>query len=93
LEGKSETTFENAKFTKEIVEDEPFFLVTSAFHMPRALETFENLGANPLPAPSDFKGKHSYSILDFLPSGSSLHYANLAFHEYFGILYYRLVHY
>jgi uncharacterized SAM-binding protein YcdF (DUF218 family) len=90
LEEKSRNTFESAKNTKEILNEEPFFLVTSAYHLPRAMETFQKARTNPIPAPADFKVKKDYDILDFFPNAENLINSDLAFHEYFGILFYRL---
>lgn len=93
LEGGSRTTFESAKKVKELVENNPFFLVTSGYHMPRSMEAFEALGAVPIAAPTDFKQEERYSLLDFFPSAQSLEKTDLAFHEYFGILFYRTMYY
>ena len=44
IERKSRTTFENAVFTRELIQPKPgqrWILVTSAFHMPRAVGVFE----------------------------------------------------
>jgi len=90
LEDKSRNTKESAKNVKEMVSGEPFFLVTSAYHMPRSMESFRKMGANPIAAPADFKIKESYNILDFFPNAENLRNSDLAFHEYFGILWYRL---
>jgi len=58
-EEKSNTTYENAKFSKVILQREMpdlTVLVTSRPHLPRALGLFEWFGMHPLPAPAD-KGK------------------------------------
>ena len=89
LEDKSRTTKESAENIKEILDDEPFFLVTSAYHLPRAIETFQKARTNPIPAPADFKIEKNYDILDFFPDAENLRNSDLAFHEYFGILFYR----
>jgi len=85
LENKSRNTFENAKNIKELVDSEPFFLVTSSSHMPRAMKIFQKMGTNPIPAAAYFKIKRDYNFLDFLPNLTNLERLNLAFHEYFGI--------
>lgn len=90
LEQKSRTTFESAKNIKEMIGEEPFFLVTSVYHLPRSMEVFQKIGTGPIPAPADFKIKGDYDILDFFPSADNLENSDLAFHEYFGILFYRL---
>jgi len=90
LEDKSRTTKESAENLKNLVVEEPFFLVTSAYHMPRSMESFQKMGANPIAAPADFKIKESYDILDFFPDAQNLRNSDIALHEYFGILWYRL---
>lgn len=90
IEGQSRNTLENIRNVKKLVEERPFFLVTSAYHMERAMREFEKMRARPIPAPTDFKIKREYNILDFFPDAEKLRNTNLAFHEYFGILFYRL---
>jgi len=92
IEGDSRNTWENIRNVKEVVGEKPFFLVTSAYHMERSMREFEKVGANPIPAPTDFKRKPvTYNVTDFIPNSQNLRKTDLAFHEYFGILYYRLV--
>lgn len=87
--GESRTTFENAKSAKQFVGEEPFFLVTSAYHMPRSLLTFKKLDMEPIPAPCDFKKEKRSNFLDFLPDPANLLNSDRALHEYFGMWYYR----
>jgi len=91
IEGKSRTTWENIRNVKEIVGENPFFLVTSAYHMERAIREFEKVMANPISVPTDFKIKtEKYNIIDFFPNAQNFRNSNLAFHEYFGILWYNI---
>ncbi len=94
IEGDSRNTRENVINVQNIVEKKPFFLVTSAFHMERALVEFERLGANPIPAPTDFKRRRvlSYHFFDFIPNAQNLRNADLAVHEHVGTVYYRLIY-
>ena len=93
IEGQSRNTWENIRNVKEIVEEEPFFLVTSAYHMERAKREFEKVEANPIPAPTDFKIKtERYTALDFFPDARNLRNSDLAIHEYLGILWYNFVY-
>jgi len=91
IEDQSRTTWENVRNVKKIVGEKPFFLVTSAYHMERARREFEKLGANPIPAPTDFKREIGpYTIIDYFPNPRDLRNSNLAVHEYFGIVFYKL---
>ncbi|OQA71046.1 MAG: hypothetical protein BWY34_00217 [Parcubacteria group bacterium ADurb.Bin247] len=90
IEGNSRNTKENVKNIYNIVGDEHFFLVTSAYHMKRAMLEFEKLGANPIPAPIDFKSVGEYGILSYIPNSKNLRNSDLAMHEYFGIIFYNI---
>ncbi|HQB85113.1 MAG TPA: YdcF family protein [Candidatus Pacearchaeota archaeon] len=90
IEGNSRNTKENVKNIYDIVGDEHFFLVTSAYHMKRAMLEFEKLGANPIPAPIDFKSVGEYGILSYIPNSKNLRNSDLAMHEYFGIIFYNM---
>jgi len=68
-------------------------LITSAYHMPRAIKTFQKAGLSPIALPTDYQYENFYTILSFLPQAENLKKSNLAFHEYFGILFYRLFGY
>ena len=76
---------------KEVLKDEKFILVTSAYHMPRAMMIFKSVGLNPLAAPTDYLIKDSDKALD-LPRSRYLHRSTRAWHEYIGILYFKLMH-
>lgn len=58
IENQSRTTFENAAFTKKIIDSmklrPPFVLVTSAMHVPRAARVFKKAGIQVIPFPADF---------------------------------------
>lgn len=92
IEGQSRNTWENVRNVKEIVEEKPFFLVTSAYHMERAKREFEKVGAKPIPAPTDFKATtEKYNIFSFWPKAQNLKNSDSALHEYFGIVFYNFL--
>lgn len=91
IENKSRNTWENVRNIREIVGEEPFFLVTSAYHMKRAMREFEKIGGNPIPAPVDFRRRSSYGLISYFPSARNLRNADLAIHEYFGIIFYEFL--
>jgi len=90
VDTRSRNTRESAFNLKLSLRKKPFLLVTSAYHMPRALYIFRRYGTNPVPCPCDFKREKHYNILDFFPNPRNLRKCNLAFHEYFGILWYHV---
>lgn len=58
LEAKSTTTYQNATFTRDLVQPKPdqrWYLVTSAAHMPRSVAAFRAQGFNVVPWPVDFR--------------------------------------
>ena len=90
MEIKSRNTFESAKNIKGIIGDEPFFLVTSDYHLPRSILSFQQNGMKPTPAPAIELLSAKYSLWDVFPTPDNLTKANLIFHEYLGLVYYQL---
>ncbi len=68
-------------------------LVTSASHMTRSVGVFENAGFRVVPAPADFNAheRFQWGLLKFLPSAAALHRTTMAFHEYYGMVAYRIL--
>lgn len=67
-------------------------LVTSAFHMARARQLFEQAGFTVRAFPVDFQGSTagSLNVLDFLPSPGALGQTQTAMREAYGRLFYRV---
>jgi uncharacterized SAM-binding protein YcdF (DUF218 family) len=58
FEGKSRNTWENALFTRDLVKPakgETWLLVTSAWHMPRAVGIFRRIGFDVVPYPISYR--------------------------------------
>jgi uncharacterized SAM-binding protein YcdF (DUF218 family) len=94
LEGKSRNTYENAIFTRALVSPqrgETWLLVTSAFHMPRAMALFKKAGFPVLPWPVDYRtsGREGVGFFTDNPI-DALEVTNLALREYIGLLAYWL---
>lgn len=93
-EGQSRTTWENAKFTAEILKQEEIeqvVLVTSAYHMRRAVFAFNRMGIEVIPKPTGFYSlQQSNWIDDWIPQSEPLHLSKVALHEYIGLVVYRL---
>jgi uncharacterized SAM-binding protein YcdF (DUF218 family) len=95
IEGQSRNTFENAVRSKPIWDAYGFhsgLLVTSAFHMPRALAVFRHAGFNVEPAPADFHGGPLLEggPLALLPDAGALAESSSALREWLGFVVYRL---
>ena len=84
-------TREEALFAKSIVGKQPFVLVTSASHMPRAIKLFKDLGMEPVAAPTDFK-KEQFTSWFRKPNPSAFLNSQTAVHEYIGTLWASLLH-
>jgi uncharacterized SAM-binding protein YcdF (DUF218 family) len=86
-------TVEEVAAVAGLVGQDPFLLVTSAAHMPRALEACRKQGLHALPAPTDFQAAGSDGVWtpgDIYPSGAGLHQSERAMYEYLGRLRQRL---
>jgi len=91
LETESKDTKGNANGIAGVAGKGPFILVTSAFHMPRAVYSFRKAGISVIPAPTDYRAKRSsITLSDFLPDTWKLECSRAALHEYLGLLYYLL---
>ncbi|MFK5938351.1 MAG: ElyC/SanA/YdcF family protein [Sulfurimonas sp.] len=89
INGMPSDTEEEAKFTKTLVADEPFILVTSATHMPRAMMIFKSLGLNPIAAPTSFYKSEFKGYLR-APKPRYFYISTIAMHEYIGMLWVKI---
>lgn len=89
-EDRSRDTKENGIFTARILKERGFHspvLVTSAYHMPRAVGDFQRAGIMVIPCPCGYRtSRTAYTFLDFLPNSSSLGSSVRALKEYLGLL-------
>ncbi|TKT76840.1 YdcF family protein [Aquamicrobium sp. LC103] len=94
LENRSRNTFENAVFTRELVEPAPgetWLLVTSAFHMPRSIGLFRKAGFDVVPWPADYRTAGNETVGPAQDNVSdSLQNLSLAIREWIGLVAYRL---
>lgn len=87
LETSSYNTVDEAVAIKEIIHDAPFYLVTSAIHMPRAMALCQSQGLNPIAAPTDhsfYWGKTGWQKMA-LPNEANLRHTSSAWHEILGM--------
>lgn len=92
LESHSRDTEENALYCSEIVKRRGFknpLLVTSAYHMRRAVREFSRAGVAVTPLPVQFSSGKSLPFLwaEWLPNADALMKSARAFREYFGLLF------
>jgi uncharacterized SAM-binding protein YcdF (DUF218 family) len=66
---------------------EAFLLVTSAYHMPRAVRLMERAGAHPIAAPTDqqLRSSSNFAWSELLPDADALGDTEAALHEYLGL--------
>lgn len=92
-EDRSADTRENARYSAAMLraaELHTVLLVTSAFHMPRAVASFEREGLTVVAAPTGFRGDVFASWTSFVPHWNGLRDTCLALHEWCGRLVYAL---
>jgi uncharacterized SAM-binding protein YcdF (DUF218 family) len=87
VDAASRETQESAANMRALVNTAPFFLVTSASHMPRAVAMFTQLGMHPLPAPAAYLAKRSgvWKPDAFHPSAYHLIAVQRSVYEYIGL--------
>jgi uncharacterized SAM-binding protein YcdF (DUF218 family) len=93
VEDKSRTTFENALFTAKLLKADKvttIVLVTQAWHMRRALWSFERAGLRAIPYPAPLTYDENDRLADYLPNIGALERSYHALHEAIGLAYYRL---
>ena len=88
-----ENTDQEAKAVKKILstDDPKVILVTSAFHMPRAIKVFEAAGITVVPFPVDFlNGAGKSTFMHFIPSAGAFNNTSFFVREMIGRTYYNL---
>jgi uncharacterized SAM-binding protein YcdF (DUF218 family) len=94
IERKSRNTIENAIFTKELVDPRPgerWLLVTSAYHMPRAIGVFRQAGFPVEAYPVDWRTRGAIDLaLPFDSVTAGLRRTDTAMREWVGLVVYRL---
>ncbi len=94
LEDRSRNTYENAKFSAEILHQRgisQIALVTDAMHLRRAERCFRAFDIQPLGSGCRYRAREFRpSIMDLLPDPQAALRFQRAAHEWIGILWYRL---
>jgi uncharacterized SAM-binding protein YcdF (DUF218 family) len=86
--GSARDTEEEARDVVAALGHAPFILVTSAYHMPRAMRLMRRAGASPIPAPT---GQLSHvrpglERIGIRPGSQGLRMTEAALHEYLGLV-------
>ena len=92
-EERSADTRENARYSAEMLKEKgvrKVLLVTSAWHMPRAIGCFQDEGIEIIPAPTGFRGQIFASWTSFIPHWNGLRDTCLAMHEWGGRVVYAV---
>jgi len=93
VEGSSNTTFENARNSYAMLLPQgikSIYLVTHAWHMPRAKQAFQAAGFEVIPAPTAYTTRYRTDLLSFVPNADGLRHSRIFMRELIGILWYRL---
>jgi len=93
IESDSNNTLQSARLSEQTLRKagvQSVYLVTHAWHMPRAKMAFERAGLHVVPAPMAYRTRTRLMLLDFLPSARGLADSYIFFHEVLGTVWYRL---
>jgi uncharacterized SAM-binding protein YcdF (DUF218 family) len=93
IEERSSNTLESARGSFHVLTGagiKRIYLVTHAWHMPRARYAFESMGFTVIPAPTGYTTRLPATALDFMPNAQALLNSSWFFHEAIGIGWYHL---
>lgn len=96
VEGRSRTTYENAVEVKRILGASPVLIVTSAYHVPRAMGLFLKQGMDVTPYPCSYIAQDRIEDgwdgdpFDLLPDIEALRRSTSAINELVGTVLYRI---
>ena len=93
VEGESDNTMENARLSRQLLKQtdiERIYLVTHAWHMPRAVQAFQSAGLQVVPAPTAYTTRYQIDLLAFIPNAHALRDSRIFLHELIGMLWYQL---
>jgi uncharacterized SAM-binding protein YcdF (DUF218 family) len=92
IEGRSRNTHENAEFSRAVADPAPgerWLLVTSAWHMPRSIGVFRQVGFEVIAYPVDFRTVASRNLtIPFIAISEGLRRIDVASREWVGLLAY-----
>jgi uncharacterized SAM-binding protein YcdF (DUF218 family) len=93
FESNSRNTYENIKFSYELLKPEPeeeWLLLTSAYHMNRAMRVAKSYNWKLIPHPVDYRTNGKYKIFPYaLKVSHSFYQFEIALKELVGLIFYR----
>jgi uncharacterized SAM-binding protein YcdF (DUF218 family) len=92
-EGASDNTLKNAQLCHQMLKQADIsriYLVTHAWHMPRAVQAFQTAGFQVVPAPTGYTTRYRTDLLAFVPNAYALRDSRIFLHELIGMLWYQL---
>lgn len=93
VESQADSTYQNALYSSRILKQEKLgrvLLVTSPFHMPRALAVLRKRGIDAIPAPTMPRPQPAFEGSGWLPNRKALLLSRTYLHEYFGLWAYSI---
>ncbi|MCR4303515.1 MAG: YdcF family protein [Gallionella sp.] len=93
VEDASANTLESARYSFHALQKDgirKIYLVTHAWHMPRAADIFRRAGFEVIEAPTAYTTRYHIDLLAFLPRAESMRDSKIFMHEVIGLLWYRL---
>ena len=93
IDDDSDNTFENARNSYQMLHTQGIqriYLVTHAWHMPRAMRAFQDAGFTVVAAPTAFTTGEHLGPMAFIPRAESLRDSKIFMHELIGLLWYRI---
>lgn len=93
VEARSRDTWENARFSAELLRAAGIsrvYVVTHAWHMPRALLAFRRAGIEAVPVPVRRDAWPPLDVWQFLPSEAGWQTSYFGFHEWIGLAFYSV---
>lgn len=93
IESRAHTTEQNAVLSAALLAPlgiKNVYLVSHAWHMPRALAAFRAAGLVPVAAPTGFTTAFEADIREYIPDAKALLKSYYAMHEWIGLVWYRI---
>jgi uncharacterized SAM-binding protein YcdF (DUF218 family) len=91
-EARANNTLENARLSNGLLRSAKInriYLVTHAWHMPRARLAFERAGFEVIPAPTEYQTDFKLTVIHFIPGSVALADSSRYFHELIGLGWYH----